>query len=436
MIESPPQIDPIKSLTKLLAIHPTAINALLPVIEKANTSYQYWSKFKYIDLPAIDGVTHPLAWGYLKWQRMVNGRRLLLPSLGTLQYYPTDELQKILHDLDLRMGGTLGANDLFEQPHRKRFILNALMEEAIASSQLEGASTTRRVAKEMLRTKRAPTNLSERMIMNNYMAMLYVTETQLEELTPAALLQLHRKATNDTLENPSHEGAFRAGEVSVVDKISGEVAHEAPPAERLPELINDFCALANDSLDLPFIHPLAKASILHFLIGYIHPFEDGNGRTARVVMYWYMLRKGYWLTEFLVISKAIAKSRSAYDKAYLYTEHDELDVTYFVRYQLRAFQTACSDLDVYIEKTVKKQRELYNQQIQLAINQRQAELLRRIQQDNARVLTVADVAEEFSITPQTARTDLTDLVERGLLQKIHAGRKHLFVSEAYPRLLL
>ena len=71
-----------------------------------------------------------------------------------------------------------------------------------------------------------------------------------------------------------------------------------------------------------FIHPIVKGIIIHFLIAFIHPFVDGNGRTASAIFYWYMLRKGYWLTEYLSISRIISRSKRQYEKAYLYTECD------------------------------------------------------------------------------------------------------------------
>lgn len=55
------------------------------------------------------------------------------------------------------------------------------------------------------------------------------------------------------------------------------------------------------------------------MIAYMHPFVDGNGRTARALFYWYMLKSGYWLTEYLSISRVIAKSKSPM-KMLIYTQ--------------------------------------------------------------------------------------------------------------------
>ena len=95
--------------------------------------------------------------------------------------------------------------------------------------------------------------------------------------------------------------------------ITGEVAHEPPSYEKIPEIINQLCDFANK--DDTFIHPIIKAIIIHFLISFLHPFVDGNGRTARSLFYWYMLKKGYWMREFLSISRIIYKKKNLYEKA-------------------------------------------------------------------------------------------------------------------------
>src|SRR5205814_10028127 len=56
---------------------------------------------------------------------------------------------------------------------------------------------------------------------------------------------------------------------------------------------------------LPIFHPMVRSMILHFWLAYDHPFVDGNGRTARALFYWSMLRNGYWMFEYITISKII-----------------------------------------------------------------------------------------------------------------------------------
>lgn len=107
------------------------------------------------------------------------------------------------------------------------------------------------------------------------------------------------------------------------DAITHEVVHTPPSYKDILPFIEDLCIFFNENNTKVFIHPIIKGIIIHFMIAYMHPFVDGNGRTARALFYWYMLKSGYWLTEYLSISRVIVKSKKSYENAYLYTEADE-----------------------------------------------------------------------------------------------------------------
>jgi Fic family protein len=91
-------------------------------------------------------------------------------------------------------------------------------------------------------------------------------------------------------------------------------------------------------------------------MAYDHPFEDGNGRTARALFYWYMRTRGYWLVEYLSISRILRKAPSQYSKSFVLTETDERDTTYFVLYQLQVLQRAVEELYAYLRKKVAEVR--------------------------------------------------------------------------------
>src|SRR5690606_17253471 len=128
------------------------------------------------------------------------------------------------------------------------------------------------------------------------------------------------------------------GDVFVTDHVDGEIAHTPPDALLMEKLMNHLCEFINN--DGYFIHPIVKASIIHFMIGYIHPFADGNGRTARALFYWFLLRKGYTLISDISISRVILESRTQYDKAFLKTEYDDNDMNYFIAYSIKNIRVA------------------------------------------------------------------------------------------------
>ena len=145
-----------------------------------------------------------------------------------------------------------------------------------------------------------------------------------------------------------------------MDRIDGGVLHQPPPAEHLPARLQALCDFANGDSDDEdtFIHPVVRAILLHFWLAYDHPFEDGNGRTARVLFSWFMRTKGYWLVEYLSISKILREAPGQYNRAFLLTETDEGDTTYFLIHQLGVIERAIDELHKYLRRKVAEVRDV------------------------------------------------------------------------------
>ena len=89
------------------------------------------------------------------------------------------------------MGGSWGADSPLDANNKEQYLISSLMEEAIYSSQMEGAATTRKVAKEMLRKRMAPKDKSQQMIHNNYQTIRFIVEHKDEPLSEELLLRVH-----------------------------------------------------------------------------------------------------------------------------------------------------------------------------------------------------------------------------------------------------
>lgn len=404
----------------------TEINRKLGNLD--GSMYPYWEKFKY-HTAKWDGDPKTL-WAYNKFLRTKSQVHLSIfdsPNFHFTLNSPSKILQ-LLHEFDMNLGGKLEGGGLIPPEDKNRFLISSIMEEAIASSQLEGAVTTREVAKEMLKSERKPRNISEKMILNNYLTIKKIAELKNKKFSKQLIQEIHSTIAKDTLETQGKEGVWRTNNnVNVVDSDSGNIVYSPPSFEQIEELMDAFCEFANDSSNKAvFIHPIAKAIILHFLIGYIHPFVDGNGRTARAIFYWYLMSKGYWLVEYLSISRIIVRSPVKYAKSYLYTEYDENDLTYFVYFNLRAMNLAMIDLQNYIKRKIDEKKSLYSLIKFENINERQAEILRELINYPDKAFTIKGIQNQFAITYQTARTDLTGLVQLGYLQINDLNKKILF----------
>lgn len=396
--------------------------------------YVHWDKLRRLTPPS--NLSHEEWWLLIKWARQHAQREIPLPDPQGRHfvYGVPDLVARRLHYVDQRCAGEVVMPEVVtaDAQARQHYLVNSLMEEAIRSSQLEGATTTRRVAKELLRTGREPKDRSERMIFNNYRALLYMRDEMPSELTPGAVLELQRLLTEGTLDNPDAAGRLqRTGEerIAVVDPNDGTVMHRPPPAEQLPVRLQALCAFANER-ESPdrFIHPVLRAILLHFWLAYDHPFEDGNGRTARALFYWYMRTHGYWLVEYLSISRILRQAPAKYSRSYLHTETDERDTTYFIVYQLDVVQKAVEQLHDYLRTQIKDVREVErllkgsNQ-----FNHRQLALLANALRDPDAVYSFQTHAASHGVTHETARADLLPLVGMGFLTQRRQGRRYVFI---------
>jgi Fic family protein len=196
------------------------------------------------------------------------------------------------------------------------------------------------------------------------------------------------------------------------------------------------CDFANRNFDdpdaVPFIHPVVQATILHFMLGYDHPFVDGNGRTARALFYWLMIRRGYWLTEFVSISRIFLQAPAQYARAYLLTETDNNDLTYFIDHHLNVVRRAFEALAAYLRD---KQRELTEFARRLAgssfaeqLNRRQMTLLEQAVERPGVMMTIKRYEAESGVSYLTARKDLLSLVDMGLLLRVGRGPHTTFVA--------
>jgi Fic family protein len=422
----------IEDLTMRLAAEDLAAVFGRPDEDGERNRYLHWDKLRR--LPAPGGLTSEQWWVKVKYARREVTRPLPLTDRdgNHFGYTLPDQVHRSLHHVDQRGGGEVAMDEVVtsEREAGSRFLVNSLMEEAIRSSQLEGATTSRVVTKELLHSGRAPRDRSETMIANNYRAIRLIKEMD-GDLTPDAVLALHRVVTEGTLDDPSAAGRLqRAGEdrVAVFDRDDDQAPiHIPPPAEQLPERLDALCEFANADDDDRFVHPVVRAILLHFWLAYDHPFEDGNGRTARLLFFWLMHRRGYWLAEYLPISRLIRKAPAQYERAFLETETDGGDTTYFLIHQLGVIEQAIDDLHEYLQRKIAEQ---HDAEARLTgfdrLNGRQVALLTHAIRHPEQIYTYEGHAASHRVTHETARADLSDLAGRGLLGRRTGGRAHRY----------
>lgn len=420
--DAPPRLNP---------LDPTGLNAVIPlmahpaVVECFN-KYRPWRKFRIIAEQA--GLDPSPAWRAVGLLKLGSTKRLTLAGSDQVLFRicQVPLLLELLHRIDHATGGghlaDFDAEEgiLHDPDAKRRFIIRSQMVEAAESSIMEGAAITRAQALDMLRSAQAPRTSHEHMVANNFAGMQWVKRHIDRPLTPEMLLEIQGIMTHGAIDTPGASGRFRRPDEQIGVYRSGdnELIYQPPPAEALPERLARLCAFANeDHKGANFLHPVVKAIILHFMVGFEHPFVDGNGRTARAVFYWSALRSGYRVFEYLAISELIRKSPARYTRAYLDTEHDNNDLTYFVLYHLEIIQRSIAAMIEHLKReSERQQRSKKLIRAFKSLNLRQQLLLEHAVRHPGTHYTATGHAATNGVTENTARTDLKNLVKLRLMQ--------------------
>jgi Fic family protein len=427
MPKHPPEFDAILSQTRIAerleTIFRTDVNS--PIEGR----YPHWDKLQYYRPPG--DLSHEEWWFGLKMKRLSLYKQIPLRDKKGMafKYAIVDPIPERLHEIDQGAGGFIRMPEQITNPDTKdEYYVNSLIQEAITSSQLEGAATTRKVAKEMIKTGRPPRDRSEQMILNNYETMRQIGKLKDESLSMQLVFHIHETITKAALDDKSATGRFRrADERIVVGDMYNEVFHDPPSAQQLEERMAAMCDFGNSKSPVSFVHPVIRSIILHFWLAYDHPFVDGNGRVARALFYWSMLRHGYWLFEFISISQIIRKAPIKYARSFLYTETDDNDVTYFILYQLEVIRRAINELHEYIKRRTEKLRAIELElRGMIALNHRQRALVSHALRHPHYQYTIRSHQISHNVVYQTARMDLLDLERRGFLTSRKIGKTWYF----------
>lgn len=319
------------------------------------------------------------------------------------------------------------------------YLLNDLIEdEAISSSQLEGAATTTRVAKDMLKRKRLPRTPDERMVVGNFKMMNFAWDQRNEPLSVELITAMHRigvEGIDDTQYSP---GAFRDNDEVVVQDGEGNTVHTPPPAAGLVSRLKVLCEWVNLCHNDPdrcgYLHPLIKAIALHFALGYEHPFRDGNGRVARALFYWFMFKNDFSALRYIAISILLRAAPVKYGRSYLNTEADELDLTYFIDFQCSVILRAVSGFTEAYRKSLvntdRFDRWLIASGFFDRLTERQRAIYQVAKSGMAKEFTAVNVKENLDCSYNTASATLNGLVELNVFEKRKIGREWVFFLRA------
>ncbi|MFA5183868.1 MAG: Fic family protein, partial [Syntrophales bacterium] len=339
-------------------------------------------------------------------------------------YVNLKPLQAKLHQIDSR--GRDSLYSYIKPDIENELILDSIIEEAWASNIIEGAFTTHKRAQELVRRNLTPKDKSELMTKNNHLAMTYILENRDSAFDIDFILKIHQIITQGTLDDPEYAGKFRDDEVFIWDKTN-TVIFKPMAAETIQPCLNNLVAWVNTQSEEDFIHPVVKASIIHFYLVYVHPFFDGNGRTARALFYFYLLKNQYAFFKYFSISALIAKQREKYYKAIKDVEDYDNDLTYFLLYFADVVTKSINEI---LDRIVRKyQSDIIAKNLDIKgiyLNKRQKKLVKLLIDHDHKNITTRRYEKVFKVSYGTARSDLNEMAENGLLQKRKIGKGFVY----------
>lgn len=340
-------------------------------------------------------------------------------------YLLTPALQKKIYEID-----SSGKDSLYRVVKKEiesELVKDSLMEEALYSSVIEGAFSTMKRLKELVDEKKLPRDINDQMVLNNYRAMQFIFQEKHKDLSVQFILDLHKIVTEKTLfEDEAYAGRFRDDWVYVKDK-AGRTIYTPPAADQISLAMEKLVAWVNDKSEANFIHPIIKASFVHFYLVYVHPFFDGNGRTARALFYYYLIKNGYEFFKYFSISAVVQKTKAQYYKAIKDVEDYGADLTYFLFYMARSIQESIELVTARIAQHY--HREFIFDKLKekgLIVNSRQEKFLRKFLVSDKGPAVIQDYQKMFGVVYETARQDMEDLAGKKILLKATQGRKFIY----------
>lgn len=436
-IIQPPEVEP-NPLSVIASDCPDRLNIYLELFSPTDKKgrYLHFDELRYRLDPSLD---NQLAWSLVKSAR--NRQYIRVIELGVpakvCNFILTPVIQKAISETDRNTtrASLEWISSKIGEKAQIDYLLNDLVEdESISSSQLEGSATTTSVAKELLKRNKKPKSADEKMIIANFKMMKFAWDNRSQPLSIDLIKNLHEVGVEGIDNQAYTPGYFRKTDDVYVADLEGNIIHSPPPAEGLKARIKNIVDWANKDHeelgDSSYLHPLIKAITLHFCIGYEHPFRDGNGRVARALFYWYLFRSDFAAFRYIAISVFLKKAPAKYGKSYLYTETDDMDLTYFLEYQsgiviraIEKFKESYQRAALEIEEFNKW---LWDSGLYKKLTDKQRTVFQVAKSGHAVAFTIRNVEKNLGCSYNTAASVLNGLVDMNLFRKVKNGREWLY----------
>jgi Fic family protein len=259
----------------------------------------------------------------------------------------------------------------------------------------------------------------------NYVKMLeYIDklgEERAKHISEEIILKIHQLTTQGILPE-EQAGRYRKVAVAVVNGY-GRVVFQPPPKNKVPGLMKDFVLWLNSDRAHE-LYPVLLSGISHYEFVRIHPFVDGNGRTARALATLILYLKGFDTKRFFALDDYYNENRGRYYAALQTVDQKTLDITLWLDYFCEGVAVSMNRVkDEILELSF--DRRMKEKKGQIFLNERQRKVLKYLQTNPK--ITTEEYQNMFNVSERTARNHLNELVKLELIKPIGPQKGRYYV---------
>lgn len=300
----------------------------------------------------------------------------------------------------------------------------AIIRSAHSSTAIEGNRLSLEQVSELAQGREIMATRKDKQEVLNYLKVLESIDKFADgKINEKNLLHMHKLLTKNTLENFSDCGVYRTRYVVVGNKLTGEIIFRPPSNEDVPKLIKALIAWVN-SPEAQRLDPVIEAGIAHYEFVRIHPFVDGNGRTARVLATLILYLRGFDAKQFFCLDDYYDSDRPSYYRVLQSVDQKTFDLTKWLEYFVEGVKVSIASVN---ERVIRLSSERLRKTTkgQIALTERQMKIVEFINQ-NARI-TNRDVREMFKISDRAALKEVRKLLDLEVIKAEGKGRSLSYV---------
>lgn len=339
------------------------------------------------------------------------------------QYKITDKMVKLLTSIAeakviINRAKILPQNEL-------RLRRQALIRMTHSSTAIEGNKLDIQQVEALLADKRVDAPGRDVFEVQNYLKALKYIEQVVEKkqvITEETVLKIQKLVTANTLPK-EQSGSYRSGPIYVVRHRLGltpEVLYTGPKALLISGLMKDLISWIQESSKRE-INPIVVAGLVHKQLAIIHPFIDGNGRTARALATLILYQRGYDFRRLFALEDYYNNHREGYYSAISVGkdyESRQTDFTSWLEYFISGFEQEINEVKAKV--TILSLKRLDERiQSKVFLSSHQLKIIDFL--DQLGKINIQDVVDILHCPKRTAQLRLQKLKKMGIIKQIGKG---------------